>query len=83
MGLWKVLEYEHSTARIKVWRFRGFNEAEQFRRDREELYVRLGLDAERGFSKAQPEISKYEIDLFRKIVESPELLAQVLRSFNL
>lgn len=83
MGLWKVFEYEHSTARIKVWRFRGFNEAEKFRRERKELYVKLGLDEERGFSKAQPEISKYEIDLFRKIVESPELLARVMRSFNL
>ena len=83
MGLWKVFEYEHSTARIKVWRFRGFNEAEKFRRERKELYVKLGLEAERGFSKAQPEISKSEIDLFMKIVESPELLARVMRSFNL
>jgi len=83
LGLWKVFEYEHSTGRIKAWRFPGFIEAEKFRREREELYVAIGLDAERGFSQAQPEISKSEVDLFTKIVENPELLHHVMRCFNL
>jgi len=82
LGLWRVFEYEHSTARIKVWRFPGFNEAEKFRREREELYVAIGLGTERGFSQAQPEISKSEVDLFMKIVENPELLDHVMRCFN-
>ena len=83
MGLWKVFEYEHFTARIKVWRFPGFNEAEKFRREREEFYTAIGLDGEHGFSQAQPEISKSEIDLFTRIVENPELLDHVMRCFNL
>ena len=84
MGLWKVVEYERSTNRtIKVWRFQNFSEADAFRQRREELYVMVGLSSEHGLSKALPEISKSEVDLFRKIVENPKLLDHVMRSFNL
>ena len=84
MGLWKVVEFERSTNRtIKVWRFQNFIEADTFRQRREELYVIVGLNAEHGLSNALPEISKSEVDLFRKIVDNPELLDHVMRSFNL
>jgi len=83
LGGWTVFEYEHPTARIKGELVPGFNEAEKFRRERKELYVAIGLDAVRGFSQAQPEISKSEIDLFTRIVENPELLDHVMRCFNL
>jgi hypothetical protein len=43
----------------------------------------VGLNVEHGLSKALPEISKSEVDLFRKIVDNPELLDHVMRSFNL
>jgi hypothetical protein len=43
----------------------------------------VGLVAGLGLSKALPEISKLEVDLFKKIVENPELLDHVMRSFNL
>jgi hypothetical protein len=36
-----------------------------------------------ALSKALPEISKSEVDLFKKIVENPKLLGRVMRSFNL
>ena len=84
MGLWKVVEYKRSTNRtIKVWRFQSFSEADGFRQRREELYGMVGLVAGLGLSKALPEISKLEVDLFKKIVENPELLDHVMRSFNL
>ena len=84
MGLWKVIEYKRSTNRtIKVWRFQNFSEADAFRQRREELYGMIGLSAEHGLSKALPEISKSEVDLFKKIMETPELLDHVMRSFNL
>ena len=84
MGLWKVVEYERTTNRtIKVWRFQSFSEADAFRQRREELYGLVGLDTANGLSKALPEISKLEVDVFQKIMENPELLAHVMRSFNL
>ena len=84
MGLWKVAEYERSTNRtIKIWRFHNFSEADAFRQRREELYALAGLNAENGLSKALPEISKSEVDLFKKIVDNPALLDHVMRSFNL
>ena len=84
MGLWKVVEYERSTNRtIKVWRFQSFREADAFRQRREEVYAMVGLDATNGLSKALPEISKLEVDAFQKIMENPELLGHVMRSFNL
>ena len=84
MGLWKVIEYRRSTNRtIKVWRFQNFSEADAFRQRREELYIMVGLNAEHGLSKALPEISKSEVDLFKKILENPKLLDHVKRSFNL
>jgi hypothetical protein len=43
----------------------------------------IGLDATNGLSKALPEISKLEVDVFQKIMENPELLGHVMRSFNL
>lgn len=84
MGLWKVVEYERSTNRtIKVWRFQNFSEADAFRQRREELYGMIGLSPEHALSQTLPEISKSEVDLFKKIVENPELLNHVMRSFNL
>jgi hypothetical protein len=43
----------------------------------------VGLSPEHGLSMALPEISKSEIDLFKKTVENPKLLHRVMRSFNL
>jgi hypothetical protein len=83
LGLWKVVEYERSTGRVKVWRFQDFNDAEKFRRERDSLYREVGVGADRELSEALPEISKSEVDLFMKIVDSPELLDQVKRNFNL
>ncbi len=84
MGLWRVVEYERSTAHtIKVWRFENFHEAENFRREREGFYSMIGLDEEHGFTQATPEITKSEIDLFTRIVENPKLLDHIMRSFNL
>jgi hypothetical protein len=47
------------------------------------MYAMFGLDVEHGLSKTLPEISKSEVDLFKKIVENPKLLDHVMRSFNL
>jgi len=83
LGLWKVVEYEHFTARtIRVWCFQGFNEADQFRRDRVGLYASVGLCEERGFTEPSPEISESEMDMFTKIIENPEFLDHVMRTFH-
>jgi hypothetical protein len=37
LGLWKILEYERGSDVIKVWRFQNYNEADEFRRKREEF----------------------------------------------
>jgi hypothetical protein len=77
------MEYERSSARwIKLWRFQDFFEAEEFRRRREEFYRTIGLDKERGFTRALPEISKGEIDMFNEIIQNPDLLYHVMRIFN-
>ena len=83
MGLWQVVEYEHFTARtIKVWHFQDFNEADEFRRDRVGLYRSIGLYEESGFTEPSPEISESEMDMFTKIIENPEFLDHVMRTFQ-
>jgi hypothetical protein len=43
----------------------------------------VGLSPEHALSKTLPEISKSELDLFKNIMENPELLDHAMRSFNL
>ena len=83
MGLWKILEYDRGSDVTKVWRFQSYNEADDFRRKREELYGIIGLDKQRVLSKALPEISRAEIELFKKILQTPELLDRAMRTFNI
>ena len=71
MGLWKILEYERGSEVVKVWRFQSYNEADDFRRKREEFYGIIGLDKRMVLSKALPEISGAEIELFRRILQTP------------
>ena len=83
-GLWKVLEYEHPSSRIvKVWQFRDYNEANEFREKREEFYRITGLDQSRALSEVLPEIAPEEIELFAKIIENPHLLRHVMRTFEI
>ena len=83
-GLWKVVEYDRRSSRtIKRWSFQNYGEAEEFRRKREEFYRVIGLDKKRALTDALPEIAREEIELLRKIIQSPQLLEQVKRSFKL
>ena len=67
---------------MKAWRFQNYEEAEEFRKKRKELYRSIGLDRERTLTEPLPEISGGEFDLFMKILQTPELLDHVRRTFK-
>jgi len=82
LGKWKVLEYERPSARkLTSWSFPNFNEAEQFRLEREEFYRSIGLDHKRRLTSPVPEISREEIEMFEEILKNPELLRRVQHKF--
>jgi len=82
LGKWVVLEYERPSARkIKLWSFQSFSEAEEFRLKRKELYRMIGLDKRRRLTRAFPEISRAEMELFEEIVGNPKLLRRVKNEF--
>jgi ABC-type glutathione transport system ATPase component len=84
LASWKVLEYERSPEmEMKAWRFQTYSEAEEFRKRRQEFYRLVGLDEERTLTKPLPEVSGGELELVKKILQTPEFLDHVRRTFNL
>jgi hypothetical protein len=82
LGEWVVLESERSSHRkIRLWSFRSFSEAEEFRFRRKEFYRIIGLEQERILSPALPDISQAEMELFERIVANPEWLSLIMRQF--
>ena len=79
---WVVLEYKRSSARkIRLWSFRSFSEAEEFRLKRREFYRMIGLETERGLSPASPKVSRSEMELFEAILGNPRLLRGIMHQF--
>jgi hypothetical protein len=68
---------------IQIWRLQNYNEPDEFCRKREEFYGVIGLDKRRVLSKVLPEISRAEIELFRKILQTPDLPDRAMRTFKL
>jgi len=82
LGEWVVLEYERSSHRkIRLWSFRSFSEAEEFRFKREEFYQIIGLEKKRVLAAALPDISQAEMQLFERILANPEWLSQIMHQF--
>ena len=82
LGLWKILEYERGSDAIKVWRFQNYVQAKEFQSKREEFYDIIGQGAPRVLSNPLPEISSAEIELFKKILQTPEFLDHAMRTFK-
>jgi hypothetical protein len=82
LGEWVVLEFKRSSARkIRLWSFRSFSEAEEFRLKRKEFYRMIGLVKERGLTPASPKISRSEMELFETIIGSRQLLRGIMHEF--
>jgi len=64
-----------------LWSFPSFTDAELFRVKREEFYRTICLEKKHAFSHALPQISGAEMELFERIIESPELMRRVMRGF--
>jgi len=82
LGEWIVREYERSSRRkIRLWSFRSFSEAEEFRFKRKEFYEILGLEKKRVLAEPLPAISQPEMELFERILANPEWLSLIMRQF--
>ena len=82
LGEWVVLEYERSShRRIQLWSFQSFSEAEEFRLKRKEFYRIIGLEKKRVLAPALPSISRAEMELFERILTTPEWLNRIMRQF--
>lgn len=80
---WNVLEYDRTSSQeVKSWTFPTFAEAEDFRRNRQELYKSIGLDKKRSFTTPSPEVSQEEIELLEKIMNDPKLLESIKRRWG-
>ncbi len=82
MGLWKILEFERGSDTLKVWRFENYGEAKEFHCKREEFYDSIGQAGRRVLSDPMPEISSAEIELFKRILRTPEFLDHAMRTFK-